>query len=282
MNIKTLFAAAALLTATAASAEVQYQHVRNATAKVQYGDSVFLIDPYLVPQGSYAGFEGTVNSSQRNPMIAMQPNVKELLKGVQAVIVTHTHADHWDEAAQKALPKTLPIFVQNADDAKIIRAQGFKDVRVIGNHTEFNKVKLSRIKGGQHGTDQMYALPQLAEMLGDEMGVVLQSDKEKTLYIVGDTVWNASVDDALASFKPEIVVMNTGYAKLQNMDGSIIMGLDDVGKMAQTAPNADIITVHMDAVNHATVSSNDMRRYVKEKGLGKQVAVPKEGEVLKY
>lgn len=281
MKLKSLiFALMATTVATMANAEIHYQHIRNATAKIEMAGSTFLVDPYLAPKGSYAGFEGTINSQKRNPLIDMKEPVEKVLEGVDAVIVTHTHDDHWDEYAQKMLPKTLPIFVQNAGDARIIRSQGFKDVRVVGKNTEFNKVKLSKT-GGQHGTDPMYAIPQLAELAGEAMGVVMQADGEKTLYIVGDTIWNEEVDFALNRYKPEVIVMNTGYAQLQGFSDSIIMGKADVAKARQAAPKADIITVHMDAVNHAAVTSDEMRKFVKENKLSK-VAVPKEGDVLKY
>ena len=281
MKLKSLiFALMATTVATSANAEISYQHIRNATAKIEIAGSTFLVDPYLAPKGSYAGFEGTINSQKRNPLIEMAEPVEKVLQGVDAVIVTHTHADHWDEYAQKVLPKTLPIFVQNAGDAQIIRSQGFKDVRVLGKNTEFNQVKLSKT-GGQHGTDQMYSIPQLAELAGDAMGVVMQADNEKTLYLVGDTIWNEEVDFALNRYKPEIIVMNTGYAQLQGFSDGIIMGKADVAKARQVAPKADIITVHMDAVNHAAVTSDEMRKFVKENKLSK-VAVPKESEVLKY
>ncbi|MDG2942786.1 MBL fold metallo-hydrolase [Exercitatus varius] len=281
MKLKSLiFALMATTVATTASAEISYQHIRNATAKIEMAGSTFLVDPYLAPKGSYAGFEGTINSQKRNPLIDMAEPVEKVLEGVDAVIVTHTHADHWDEYAQKVLPKTLPIFVQNAGDAQIIRSQGFKDVRVLGKNTEFNKVKLSKT-GGQHGTDQMYAIPQFAELLGEAMGVVMQADGEKTLYIVGDTIWNEEVDFALNRYKPEIIVMNTGYAQVEGNPDGIIMGKTDVAKARQVAPKADIITVHMDAVNHAAVTSDEMRKFVKENKLTK-IAVPKESEVLKY
>ena len=281
MKLKSLiFALIATTVATTAHAEISYQHIRNATAKIEMAGSTFLVDPYLAPKGSYAGFEGTINSQKRNPLIDMKEPVEKVLEGVDAVIVTHTHADHWDEYAQKVLPKTLPIFVQNAGDARIIRSQGFKDVRVVGKNTKFNKVKLSKT-GGQHGTDQMYAIPQLAELAGEAMGVVMQADGEKTLYIVGDTIWNEEVDFALNRYKPEVIVMNTGYAQLQGFSDSIIMGKADVAKARQAAPKADIITVHMDAVNHTAVTSDEMRKFVKENKLNK-VAVPREGEVLKY
>lgn len=281
MNFKTPLLALALgLLAATTQAEVRYEHIRNASAKVQYGGSTFLIDPYLAPKGSYAGFAGTVNSEKRNPLVNMSQPINKVIEGVDAVVVTHTHPDHWDEAAQKALPKSLPVFVQNAGDAATIRGQGFTDVRVVGKNTEFNGVKLSKT-GGQHGTDTMYSIPKLAEFLGDAMGVVFEKPQEKTLYIVGDTVWNHHVDNALATYQPQIVVMNTGDARLTDFKGGIIMGVNDVAKMAKTAPNAQIITVHMDAVNHATVSSRDMRDFVNKQAL-KQVAVPNSGDVLEF
>ncbi len=263
------------------AAAMQYQHIRNATAKIQYGDKTFLLDPYLAPKGSYAGFAGTVNSTARNPLIDMTQPVETVLSGVDAIILTHTHADHWDEAAQKLITKDTPIFVQNAGDAAIVRKQGFTDVRVVGKNTAFGTVKLSKT-GGQHGTDGMYSNPQMAELLGDAMGVVFQAPNEQTLYVVGDTIWNSAVEQALTDYQPKVIVMNTGYAKLANMDGGIIMGTADVSRVYQRAPQANIITVHMDAVNHTTVSSQDMRQYVQKNNMTDRVSVPKEGETLRF
>ncbi|HBO39264.1 MAG TPA: hypothetical protein DD638_11445 [Pasteurellaceae bacterium] len=283
MQLKTWISAliSGLTVATSANADIQYQHVRNATAKIHYGGATFLVDPYLANKGAYPGFEGTVNSHKPNPVIDMTQPAEEVIKGIDAVILTHTHADHWDEAAQKILPKNIPVFVQNAGDAVIVREQGFTDVRVVGKNTAFNHVRLSKT-GGQHGTDNMYAVPQLAERLGDAMGVIFQAEGEKTMYIVGDTVWNYQVEQALQAYKPDVIVLNTGDARLIGFNESIIMSTSDVAKMAQAMPQADIVTVHMDAVNHATVTSDDMRKFVQENKLQKKVAVPKEGESLKY
>lgn len=280
---KALFTSAMLATIVSAnvSANINYQHIRNATAKIDIAGTTFLVDPYLAPKGSYAGFEGTVNSEKRNPLIELSMPVNKVLQGVDAVIVTHTHDDHWDKVAQQLLPKSLPIFVQNAGDAKIIRGQGFKDVRVVGKNTTFNKVRLSKT-GGQHGTDEMYSVPQLAELTGEAMGVVMQAEGEKTLYLIGDTIWNYEVDHALDTYKPDLVVMNTGYAQLTGFKNSIIMGTADVAKAYKKAPNAQLITVHMDAVNHTTISSDQMRKFVKQEKMTDRVNVPKEGQTLSF
>lgn len=71
---------------------------------------------------NHPGFEGTASSHLHNPRVPL-PEAMEHFLEVDAVIVTHLHPDHRDEAAQSALPKSLPVFAQNDEDAEIIRAQ---------------------------------------------------------------------------------------------------------------------------------------------------------------
>lgn len=258
-----------------------YQHVRNATAKINYAGNVFLVDPFLAVKGAYPGFEGTPNSDKRIPLIDMAEPAENIVKNIDAVILTHTHLDHWDEAAQKLLPKDIPFFVQNAGDARTIREQGFKNVMVVGKNTPFKNVKISRTLG-QHGPDELYSVPAMAEFAGDAMGFVLQSEGVKTVYVVGDTIWNPYVDIALETYKPEIIVLNTGYAMVNGLKGSLIMGKDDVIHACRVMPDSKIIAVHMDAVNHTTVSSNEIRELVKKHNLENKVSVPREGEIINF
>lgn len=268
-------------TATATPAQTvqtnQYQHIRNATAKIEYAGKTFLVDPYLAEKGRYL----PPNAQVRNPLIDMPYSIDEVLSGVDAVIVTHTHADHWDEVAQNSIPKSMPIFVQNAGDARLIRSQGFTDVKVMGKGTPFGDIKLTKTRG-QHGTDAMYANPKIAEMVGDAMGVVFQADGKPTVYLVGDTIYNHEVAYAFKTYEPDFVVLNAGYAKLPNFDGSPIMGTADVAQIHNhDAKTAQIITVHMDALPQTTVSSEQMREFVKEHGLSR-VIVPTAGQIIKF
>ena len=58
----------------------------------------------LAEKGRYAGFEGTLNSHLRNPLVELPMKAEDTFKDVDAIILTHTHEDHWDEVAQKILP----------------------------------------------------------------------------------------------------------------------------------------------------------------------------------
>ncbi|WP_462384492.1 MBL fold metallo-hydrolase [Pseudomonas sp. Marseille-QA0892] len=275
------FAGANVTDAPEAVHKVDLQQIRNATVKISYGGTTFLIDPMLAKKAAYPGFENTFRSNLRNPLVDLTESPEKIISGVDAVIVTHTHLDHWDEAAQKALPKDIPLFAQHEEDAQLIRSQGFKNVRVLTDEAEFGGVKLTKT-GGQHGTDEMYAVPALAEPLGEAMGVVFQAPGYKTLYLAGDTIWRKEVDEAIDTFRPKVIVLNAGKAKMTGFEGAIIMGEEDVLRASKAAKDARIVAVHMDAVNHMSLTREELRIYVKKQGIESRVDVPEDGASLAF
>lgn len=291
MLIKTLASSLALATALiagSASADSisqettqQMQQIRNATVKITYGDTTFLIDPMLAKQGAYPGFDGTYRSELRNPLVGLPMPAEDVIDDTDAVIVTHTHLDHWDAAAQALLPKDIPLFAQHQADAAMIREQGFTNVRILSDKAEFDGVTLSRT-GGQHGTDEMYASPEVAAALGDVMGVVFQAPGQETLYLVGDTIWRDEVDQALDEYDPKIVVLNAGQAMRSDYDDPIIMGKEDVLRATQTAPEATVVATHMDAINHMSLTREELREYVQAVGIEDHVVIPADGEVISF
>lgn len=260
--------------------EVEIQHIRNATARVSYGDTTFLIDPMLAKKGAYPGFEGTYRSEIRNPMLELPEPAEDIIEDIDAIVVTHSHLDHWDQAAQQLLPKDLPLFTQHQADAELIRSQGFTDVRVLDGKAEFAGVTLNKV-GGQHGTDRIFAIPGVADVMGEVMGVVFQAAGYKTTYIAGDTVWHAEVEQAIKQFQPEIIVLNTGAAKLEGiMDDSILMEKEDVLKAHKLAPLAHILAVHMDTLNHCVLTREEMRNYVEQQELEELILIPADGNTM--
>jgi L-ascorbate metabolism protein UlaG (beta-lactamase superfamily) len=256
---------------------MRIKQVRNATLRLDFGGVKFLIDPYLAEKDAYPGFEGTVNSHIRNPRLPLRTLMEDIL-GVDAVIVTHTHPDHWDEAAVKLVPKDLPLFAQHEKDADLIRSQGFRDVRVLAEDTAFNGVTLVKTPG-QHGSDQ--ALAMAGELLGEVCGVVFIHPHEKVLYLAGDTIWNDHVKENLAAHDPEIVVLNAGDAQVPGL-GSIIMNAEDVKKVHDAAPRATLIASHMEAVNHSVLTRAELRAFSEKTGMADRLLVPEDDEVYAF
>lgn len=255
---------------------VKFQQIRNATIKLEYAGTTFLVDPMLARKDTYPGFPGTYNSHLRNPLVELPLPFDDVIKA-DAIVVTHTHADHWDEAAKSGLPKGMPIFVQNEGDAASIRTDGFTDVRVLTEHSVFNGTKLTTITG-QHGTDEMMALP-VSKILGQTVGVIFEHAGYKTTYVAGDTIWNRQVEDAIKQYQPQVIVLNTGYARLLGMDGSLIMGKEDLYRAYKLAPQAKVIGIHMESINHATQTRQDLHNYIAEKQMDAlRVLVPADGE----
>ena len=160
------------------SNKIIFHHIRNATSKITYNGITILVDPFLAPKEYYPGFEGgptLAQSKQRVPMVDLPMSTEELLKNLDAVIITHTHYDHWDEYAAKLIPKHIPIFVQSNSDKKLVQKQGFKNVRVVGDKTPFNGIIITRI-GALHWSDD------------NCMGFVFKAPGQKTLYESGDTI----------------------------------------------------------------------------------------------
>ena len=126
----------------------------------------------------------------------------------------------------------------------------------------------------------MYANPVLAQLAGDAMGVIFEAADEPTVYLVGDTVWTSDVEKALLRFDPNVIIMNTGYAQVLGFEDSIIMGTKDIGRMVVRKPEAKIIAVHMDTVNHTATSRKDVHKFIKGTNIESHVAVPEDGETI--
>ncbi len=257
---------------------MKFKQIRNATIIVEFAGKRFLVDPMLSEKGAFPGFEGTVNSHIANPTVELPVPMSEILD-VDTVIVTHTHPDHWDDAAKKLVPKDMLLFAQNDKDAHQIRSGGFRNVRVLEECNDFEGITMIKTRG-QHGRGKALEGP-IGEILGIVSGIVFKHPSEKTLYIAGDTVWYQAVDETLKKHNADIVVLNSGDAKVLP-DESIIMGKRDIGEVYEAAPRATIIASHMEAVNHATLSRRELREFVTEKGMSQRVLIPADGEAYGF
>lgn len=253
---------------------MEIQQIRNATLVVEYAGKKFLIDPMLAEKGAYPPFPNAPRQDQNNPLVELPTSVDNIIKEIDAVIVTHLHYDHWDEAAKKRLPKDIKLFSQNEEDAAEIRNAGFKNVEVLTKDTVFEGIQLIKTKG-EHGRGEVLKLAGLV------CGVVFKHQSEKTLYVAGDTVWYDAVQEEINTHQPEIIVVNGGDNQFYE-GGSLIMGKEDIYETYKAAPKAKIIVSHMEAVNHWGLSKEELKSFINEKGIASHVLVPENGESYSF
>lgn len=252
---------------------MKIEQIRNATLIVAYANKRFLIDPFLAEKGAYPAFPNSVRQDQNNPLVELPKPIEEIID-VDAVIVTHLHLDHWDDTAKEALPKTIKMFVQNDQDGQILKAAGFTNIEVLTEQTTWENIQLIKTEG-EHGRGE------ILKIAGSVCGIVFKHESEKTLYIAGDTVWYEGVKKTLRTFNPEIIVVNAGDNQFLE-GGSLVMGIADVYEVHKAAPHAIIIASHMEAVNHWTLSREELRNFISDKGISRNVLVPNDGDGFSF
>jgi L-ascorbate metabolism protein UlaG (beta-lactamase superfamily) len=248
--------------------------IRNATLVVEYAGKKFLIDPMLAEKGTYPPFRNSARQDQYNPLVSLPSSIEQIIQDIDAVIVTHLHLDHWDDAAKQVFPKEIKVFSQNEEDASEIRKAGFQNVEALKEKTVFEGIQLTKTKG-EHGRGE------IIKLVGLVCGVVFNHSSEKTLYIAGDTVWYDEVEKVINTHKPAIIVVNAGDNQFYE-GGSLVMGKDDVYEVYKAAPDSKIIAVHMEAVNHWTLSRGELKGFANEKGISSNILVPNDGESYSF
>src|SRR5690625_2227457 len=119
---------------------------------------IFLVDPMLSEKGTYppfgpkVGFPDAPRQDENNPMVSLPTSIDNIISDIDAVIVTHLHLDHWDDAAIELLPKDIKLFVQNEKDAIEIKKAGFQNIAILQEDTVFEDVQLIKTEGDRKST----------------------------------------------------------------------------------------------------------------------------------
>jgi L-ascorbate metabolism protein UlaG (beta-lactamase superfamily) len=246
--------------------------IRNATVRLEMGGRRLLVDPMLDPAGARPPIAGTPEP-RPNPLVELPRPAAEVLARVDALLLTHLHADHLDDTAVRELESRLPIACQPPDEP-VLRERGFTDVRPVDGGIDLGGIGVART-AGRHGTGA------LGDRLGPVSGYVLRAPGEPVLYVAGDTIWCEEVEHALAEHDPEVVVVNAGAARFLEGD-PITMDAGDVVRTAQAAPRATLVAVHLEALNHCPLRRSELRTAVDEAGVGGRVRIPADGETLRF
>ena len=230
--------------------------VRSATLILELAGKRLLVDPMLDDAGSRPPVENTRNQV-RNPTAPLPMPAEEVVRGIDAVLVTHRHRDHLDGRAEELVPRDVPVFCQ-PEDEDALRTLGL-DARPVVDELDWEGLRIARTPAS-HGTGP------IAELLAPVSGFVLDD-----LYLAGDTVWYEGIAETIERRHPRVAVVNAGGAEFLE-GGLIVMGVADVREVAARVPT--VVAVHMEALNHCFLTRAELRAAVPS------VLVPEDGETL--
>ena len=263
------------------SGAMTVQLVRSATVLVRYqdegGDDVrLLVDPLLGDEGTEPPID--YSNGIKIPMIPLPMERRQLLAGVDAVLLTHDHPDHFDVEAEKVLPKDMLLFCQPYDEARL-RGIGFSNLRVVRDELRWRGLTISRFPA-DHYRGATGAPP-----FGESSSYLLRT-KRGELFFTGDAVLDDRLKHSLTETHPTAIVANAGPCQFTKENPVLAPGTTitltpaELKEMSQMLPGSKIVAVHMDAINACPLTKYELRRYVQAQGLQGKVLVPSEGEVV--
>ena len=62
---------------------------------------------------------------------------------------------------------------------------------------------------------------------------------------------------------------------------TLLMGVEGAIEIAKLAPNAKIISVHLESIDHCPVTRDELKKAAKNAGV-KNIIVPENGEILSF
>jgi L-ascorbate metabolism protein UlaG (beta-lactamase superfamily) len=215
---------------------------------------------------SYAG-------NSPNPLVDLPFSPREVIEGIDRVVISHLHSDHFDPTARQILPPTLPIFCQPGDEGEL-KHQGFHNITPVVDRLTIQKMSMTRTPG-QHGKGKVL------QAMGEVSGFVFEAENEPTLYWAGDSIWCEQVAEVIDRVQPDVIITHSCGALWDHE--LILMDARQTVELCKAAQNSVVIATHMDAVDHATVSRDQLRAYADQNEVkSEQLLIPADGEVLVF
>jgi L-ascorbate metabolism protein UlaG (beta-lactamase superfamily) len=252
--------------------------IGNATVLFRLGDFVFLTDPSFIHkhEQTWLGY-GLQTTRLTDPAMELSD-----LPPLDFVLLSHFHGDHFDQVAERELPKDLPIVTPPAS-AKELADRGFTELRSLDEWASLTigkgKTEL-RITAtpGRHGPPlSNYVLP---DVMGSVVDVRIEGRSEHLrIYITGDTL----VIDDLAELPRRFPDIDLA---LLHLGGTEVFGImvtmdgEQGVRMIQMVNPARAMPIHFDDYDVFKSPLSDFQRAVDGAGLGNRVRYWQRGDTV--
>ncbi|BCY17724.1 hypothetical protein hrd7_15730 [Leptolinea sp. HRD-7] len=250
---------------------MQIQSIRNATMRITYNGHLFVCDPYLADKFSRPSYTG----KSPNPLVDLPMPAVEVIKGAELFVLSHLHSDHFDPAAAELLPKDKPVLCQPCDQCKL-KDIGFTSVTPVDDDADWNGIHFRRFSG-QHGSG-----PVLLEM-GKSSGFVISAPGEPTILWVGDSLLTESVRKEIETVKPDVIITHSSGAVWGITKTLILTDAAQTVEICKLAPQSTVVAVHMEALDHGTVTRASLREAARANGIeDNRLVIPADGETVEF
>jgi L-ascorbate metabolism protein UlaG (beta-lactamase superfamily) len=221
-------------------------------------------------KGAFESFAGI----EKNPTVDLMVTVADITEALDFVLVTHTHADHFDKAASDALEKSVILFHQPSDTAYFENEQ-FQHAEAIVGSKIFKDIEIIRVNA-QHGS------PEILKYTGTASGFILRASRQPTIYIVGDSILTDDIRENILTYTPQYIIVNAGGASLPALNsGPIIMDEEQTLVLIKESSNATVIAVHLGALDHCRTTRALLRQKADEAKIAPdKLLIPEDGETI--
>ena len=207
--------------------------------------------------GARPPIEGTRNPVA-NPTVPLPFPAEEVVRGLDAVIVTHRHRDHLDARGEELVPRDVPVFCQPEDEDALRRARPRRAPdrrrRRLGRAAHRPNACAPRQRARSRSCWHRSAGSCSTTSISPATPSGTRASRRRS-----------------SGIGLRVAVVNAGGAEFTE-GGLIVMGVEDVREVAARVPT--VVAVHLEALNHCFLSRATLRAAVPG------VLVPEDGETL--